>query len=232
VSWDFQPLRVTAYLRSNICGNDPFFPLDGILQTKALWDEYGEGFRSLPDPKMRLVYPSDDSMPVLKRHADSPYWYYACSFAIYETQAEEVQYWHKRFRDQYADLVDFGKRSAKVNLASGPYRGYRMPLRTFVVAEMTWYLVGDLAGVERLLQRARAIGKKRAYGNGEVLKWEVETTDQDLSEQAEGVWTRAVPAILLKNHLLDMTYHAYRPPYWHAENMALCVMPGSEVIDA
>lgn len=229
MSWDFQPLRIRAHLANSICGNSPFFPLDGVIMMEALWRENGCSWEGIPDPKEELRFPAKRWVPLRVRHIGSPYWYYACSFAHYETLAEEVQYWHKRARTRQEQYIDFGTRRGRIDDATGVYRAYRMPLRTFVTSCLTWYAVGDRRAVKDYLRRVRFLGKKRAYGNGRVIRWEVEVAEEDFSEQKDGIWTRAIPVALLEKQLIDMTYHSFRPPYWHHDNLAMCAMPGSEV---
>lgn len=232
MSWDFQPLRITAELANSLCGNNPFFPLDGIIMMEALWRENGCTWASMPDPKDELRFPAAERVPLVIRRKNTGFWYYACSFAFYQTLAEEIQYWHKRARIQYEQHLNFQGKRGKIDDATGRFRAYRMPLRTFVTPKLTWYAVGDRRGVEDYLRRVTNIGKKRAQGNGEVMRWEVEEIESDYSEQRNGTWTRAIPVNILDRFLVNCTFHSFRPPYWHHDNFAMCCMPGSEVANA
>lgn len=221
-----QPIKITATLESGICTNDAAIPLDGILMAAALQSEYGPDWQSvLPDPNIELVYPQ--VMPLEKREHQSE-WYYACSFARHTPLAETVQYWHKRTRLQYLEMASFGKKG-KLDLGSGPYRNYRMPLQTIVTPEVTWYAFGDLDTVAVSLSQIDFIGKKRAYGNGGVIEWKVETIGEDYSEQKDGKRTRAVPlgkdaseSDILKYG--QVAFRSFRPPYWHRENFGWCLV--------
>jgi hypothetical protein len=217
----FRPLKITAILENGICGNSPYFPLDGALQLAAVKREYGE---DLPPVEKGIIYPSN--MPLEIRYPDSPYWYYAISFAQYEERTKYIQYWHKRFREKYLDLLDPGRKS-RIDTQSGPYRAYRMPLITYVVSELEWYAIGDPDGIADLLSDITYLGKKRAYGNGRVLEWKIEPISEDWSEIKDGRWTRAIPHHHFENKLMDWIRTGYRPPYWHPSCIEMCTMPGS-----
>lgn len=219
----FRPLRITAMLENGICGNSPYFPLDGALMLVALQREYG---KNLPLIEEEIVYPS--SFPLEIRHSGSPYWYYAISFAQYEEITKYVQYWHKRFREEYLSMLDPGKKS-RIDMQSGTYRAYRMPLITYVVDKLEWYAMGDMDGIAELLQNVNYLGKKRAYGNGRVLKWEIEPILEDWSEIKGGRWTRAIPHYHFDDKLARWMRISYRPPYWHPSSIEMCTIPGRSV---
>jgi hypothetical protein len=69
-------LRVTARLRSNIIC-DRWIPLDGIILSQACREAWGPQDAALPGGQM-LEWPP---LPLEIRQADTPFWYYACSWA-------------------------------------------------------------------------------------------------------------------------------------------------------
>lgn len=226
-----RPLQVSAKLQNSVCGNDPHFPIDGILLYAEMKEIFGDG---MPDPKFldKLSYP--DTMPLAKKHAETDYWYYAASFAQYENHGEYIQRWHKRFRDEYAHLIDFRGRRKRVIIGQGEYKAYQMPLVSYIVDDMIWYVVGEKERIEYLLNKIPFIGKKRAQGQGLVLEWEVKEIAEDWSEMRGGKWTRSIPAPLFADVPLkpgiQYVYRSYRPPYWHPSCFAMCTMQGEEAL--
>lgn len=78
------------------------------------------------------------------------------------------------------------------------------------------------------------MGKKRAYGWGSVIRWEVEATPEDRSLWHDGVPQRAIPATRHQERELRRTGQtlrarlmqwSYKPPYYEAANQAMCYMP-------
>lgn len=221
------PLKITAKLQNNICGNDPCFPIDGVLLYAELVELYG---KDISDPKItgELLYP--DSMPITKRHENTDFWYYAASFAQYENQGEYIQHWHKRFRNEYAHLIDFRGRRGRVRISQGEYKVYRMPLISYVVDLMEWYVIGEKNRIIFLLKSIQYLGKKRSQGQGLVLEWDVEEMSEDWSEKKDGRWTRSVPCNALEKINLapgiHFAYRSFRPPYWHPDSFAMCTVQG------
>jgi CRISPR type IV-associated protein Csf3 len=216
-------LQISAKLSNSIVTNDPALPLDGLLLKAALEKEFGTPLEAvLPDPKTRLVYPSE--MPIETRNAGTPFWYYACSFAQYSLLGESTQHWHKRLRSQHEGRIDWREKRGKVDIGSGRFRGYRMPMQTFHIDMITWYAVGEASPVLSLVSPISYIGKKRAQGQGEILEWRVIETPHDHSEYKEGRRTRAIP-IKDEGKLTpdtELAFRGFRPPYWHKDNMGWC----------
>lgn len=226
-----QNLKVVAYLSNGFASNNRQIHLDSILLRQHLINEYGIEYINSFDPEVdEFRYP--DSFPILKRAADTKWWYYACSFGQYDLIGEDIQYWHKRARTEYGDKIDFQGRRGKITNKSGKHKAYRMPIQVWLTARIAWYLVGDKKLVEGLLAQITHIGKKVSQGFGKVMKWDVKEIIEDWSEQKESKWVRAVPGSTLKDWRSNMIYkhYAYRPPYWYHENFALCTEVGSDVV--
>ena len=218
------PLKISAKIQNSVCGNDPQFPIDGILLYAEMKEIYGD---NIIDPKFdEVLYP--DTVPLAKKHSETEFWYYAASFAQYEAKGEYIQRWHKRFRDEYSQMIDFQGRRGKVIIGQGQYKAYQMPLISYLIDEMWWYVVGEKERIEYLLSRISYLGKKRAQGQGLVMKWKVEEIPEDWSEIKDDRWTRAVPCKFLEDIRpgMNFTYRSYRPPYWHPSSFAMCTVPG------
>jgi hypothetical protein len=95
-----------------------------------------------------------------------------------------------------------------------------------VAGSAEWYATGDREAVLRALRHVRFIGKRRAAGYGEVLRWEAEAGELDgiagyLSEPLRPVPVSRWPHG--GDHIPIDT--AWRPAYWEIRNRAKCFAP-------
>lgn len=210
-------LKITAKMMSGqVATYDGYLPLDGILAASWIREHYPDTF----DMPMDYDNMITAELPLEKRGAGND-WYWACSFACFKSLQETRRYWHKRFDQGKAEeYVDFGKRRGAVDVRSGRYKNYRMPLNIMLIPEINWYAVGDKGEIEHLLQRITHIGKKASQGLGLVREWTVEKIGEDLSG------LRPMP---------DENGHDYigiRPPYWYFENYRRVEWPDDDRIGA
>jgi CRISPR type IV-associated protein Csf3 len=245
-----QAMQITAYVAGSIALARPEdLALDGILAYQSLRKHFGEEFYFLPAPKESLCFAS---LPLEMRgspseriqalstgntwidaeHKDASLWYWACSSAQIDVKGHGMQHWNKRFdtKASLSDHIDFAGKREKILIEQGRYKSYHMPLPTLVCDTLRWYACGDLERVAELLLPVMAMGKKRAYGNGHVLRWEIVPMYEDFSEWRENCMTRPIPGPLLQGvewaEPFNMQYMAYRAPQWHNANQALCVVGG------
>ncbi|NLZ54649.1 MAG: hypothetical protein GX892_16220 [Thermoanaerobacteraceae bacterium] len=196
-------LKITAYmLDGRVATVDGYLPLDGILAMAWMRKNRPE-LVGRPIDFNNFI---NAELP-LKRCGQNDDWYWACSFACYVPLKENRRYWHKRFdQDMGEQYIDFGGRRGAINVKSGQYKNYRMPLNYILTPKIEWYAVGDKTEIELLLQYITHIGKKPSQGMGKTSKWTVEEWPEDLS------WLRPIP----DENGDDFT--AIRPPYWYFEN--------------
>jgi len=199
-------IKVTAKMMTGqVATTDGYLALDGILAYVWMKENHPELMDADAGKNNPIIIPDD--LPIAKRGAGDD-WYYACSFACYTPLKETRRYWHKRFDAQLAEeYVDFGNRRGKVNVRSAQYKNYRIPLNILLIPEITWYLVGDKAEVERMVNQITHIGKKASQGLGLVREWTVESIEEDLS------WLRPIPD---EN---GDDFISIRPPYWYHGHM-------------
>lgn len=211
-----QPLKITAYLQiGKVATTELFLPLDSILAWAWMKLNHPEQLE-ISSSAIRIDDVMELKLPLEKR-GEGDNWYWACSFACGEPKNEEILYWHKRFDVQLAeDYVDFNKRRGRVDVKSGAYKNYRMPLITYLIPKLEWYAVGDWAEIEMLLSYVTHIGKKRSQGLGRVSRWTVEKWPEDLS------YLRPIPD---ENGDQEM---GIRPPYWLASQYKLVKFPEDE----
>src|SRR5690606_11987587 len=125
----------------------------------------------------------------------------------------------KRFDLKRSDLIDFGKKVAKVETARGAYKGYHIKVYYRHAQFVDWFCDGDKAEIEALLKFCTHIGKKTSQGWGSVLRWEVESWPQDWSIRCGRRLMRAVP-VREKGYL-----YGVRPSYWLSRHQFPCLMP-------
>lgn len=197
-----KPMKITAYMwTGKIATTDLYLPLDAMLEYVWIQQNHPE----LLEVSQSSIPPDElvvSDLPLEKR-GEGYDWYWACSFACGEPKREEILHWHKRFDfDLATKHVDFGNRRGKVDVKSGYYKNYRMPIVTYLVPKLEWYAVGELKEVALLVDEITHIGKKRSQGFGRVASWAVEEWTEDLSH------LRAIP-----DPEGDMEM-GIRPPYW------------------
>lgn len=216
----FEPLRLRAWLQTPVIA-DEYLPIDAVLYYHAMREQYGEQTATYsgaehPDAVTGV------QLHLARCNEDKPDWYYAASFARWsEPQAAGQDWWNKRADLSLVDLVDWRGRKARLEIASGPYKGYHMPLFYRHALYVDWYVVGLRGWIEQLLAFTTHLGKKTSQGWGSVLRWEVESQPEDWSVRGpHGELMRAIPS---EKGLLT----GFRPSYWLAKNQTQCALPGA-----
>lgn len=216
---DFEPLRITAHLECGIVC-DRFLPIDSIIRYQIMRDRYGQQDFTLPGQE-RFDKSHEDPLPLRKvrdRKRDWQTWYYAASFAVWpEHVAEGSDHWVKKFDSRFLELLE-QKKMARLNVGSGRYRGYHMPVFYRVAESVAWYVVGDKERIRELLATVTHLGKKTSQGWGSVSRWTVEPHAEDWSCWRDGKPMRAIP------RAGGMLY-GVRPSYWNPENQTECILP-------
>lgn len=175
----------------------------------------------------------DADIPVLKepftRMDGIEDYFYHASACISTPRREDVTYWRKRFDVLEAErAVEFGKKRGSVDVKSGKYKNYSMPLVIRLFDRLEWYLTGDGAVIEELLAGVHQLGKKQSQGFGEIRKWRVEPTDRDWGVRDDtGKLTRDLPVNLSQGVPLGrVAQKGYRAPYWHYWFQQACALRG------
>lgn len=207
-------LKITFHLDGSGVCYDPHEPihLDSLLAW-ALAPYHCQG-----EPPARDEPPIDIPLPLDRWEMESAWgWRASALFPEGET-IQTLQYWRKRFRQGRAEHLE-----GRVNIASGPYRDYNMPLPLLLCREMVAWAVGDRHRVEQVLRKhVRSIGKKRAYGHGQVTGIDVEVVAEDLSLWREGRAQRWLP------DPDGLRIVRPRPPYWNLVGALPCCEVGEE----
>lgn len=221
---DYEPLRITALLRSTIAG-DFTLPIDGILAATACIVEYDMAVAY--EPGVPLPY-DPDIVPLLRLGSEE--WFFAASFANWPAQkADGVLYWNKRLDSLYAEELT---ELRGINVSAGTFKMYHHPIPYRSAISVSWDVFGNARHIEKLLRIVSSIGKKQAQGFGAVREWKIVRLDTGYSVyNADGSPARTIPLSylqaegLLSEMPFNIGYRGYRPPYWATENQAQVAVP-------
>lgn len=217
-----EPLHIRAVLMTSVI-SDLSLPIDAILF--FFWHAIELGPKMLDRPGEHLSDRGLGAMPFLAiANRGKPTWFYRASWAIWpERVADGTDAWVKR-NDFFA--LDYLDHRARINIGSGRYKNYRMPVWYRSATHVDWYLVGDADEIRRVLSVATHIGKKTAHGWGRVREWIVEPSERDYSIVRDGKLVRGVPLDALPKRVeFARTHYGFRPSYWLAQNQAEIAVP-------
>lgn len=227
------PLRIRAELSEPIAYSGDGLPIDAILSA-AVFREVGR--------RVTAHWPlaQDDEFP---RDLDLPLARWACDFDGECDQrlrnAHDGRVWGWRASDVHAhwlvhtavevrkrcDIGAYGRwtDATDVDESAGRFKAYDLKLPARIAAWLEWYVVGDADEIRRLLERhITSLGRKRAHGNGRVMRWHVEPMAEDWSVERGGKLTRAMPRGYGHGRV---AMRAVRPPCWHPSRQIVCVVP-------
>lgn len=222
-----EPLRITAHLASPVGVFDDYSPsLDGLLE----WLLLDRLHLTSPNPTPEQVEQTrsivDEQLPLLKTEIAGE-WYWATSSPCYQILNEQID----RYRKRWSPGIDspepnWGKRRAKWSGSEGAEKNYDLPLYLRTTPAIFWYAVGDKNRILDLLQDCTGIGKKRAYGYGQILRWEIETCGEDWHLWRDGQLMRPIPVTAI-DRCCDFAIlnWGWRPPAWLHTNKTRCAMP-------
>lgn len=209
----FEPMKVIMEMRSPVVTTDYIF-LDGLVSS-AVFKDCVPNHYDLPQDTSELIH-----IPLpLKQYGNSEP-FYAASIGYADEMVEGIDHWRKRTE------IDTKK---KIQVGSGQYKMYDMPMPTMWAERWIFYANGDIKEVRRVLQaHISAIGKKCSQGFGHIKQIMVEPSEHDWSIVKDGVPMRPIPESGAYGFDMDcdvLMYFAYKPPYWHRLNMTQCYMP-------
>lgn len=225
----FKNFKVVAHMRTPIVTIEPII-LDSIILAAKAKEILGEEFYS----GKNVVGTEEEVRSMLDPILDRKHNVYCTGIGIGEHR-ESVTSWTKRWDEKNDDIVKFnGKGKERVDIGSGFYKNYHMPVVTKSYKTITFCVRGNMEEVKRLLENyIFYLGKKGSQGFGQVKKWEFEEIEADWSIYRDGKLMRPVPAKECKEKIEEMMQkeipvnarqHPILPPYWRKET-ELCLMP-------
>ncbi|RLD17887.1 MAG: hypothetical protein DRI69_11355 [Bacteroidetes bacterium] len=210
----FEPMKITFEMRSPIVTTDYIF-LDGLISS-AVFKDCIPNHYDLPQDTSELIY---IPLPLKQYGTEEPF--YAASIGYADQIVEGIDHWRKR--------TEIETTKKKIQVGSGQYKMYDIPMPTMWAESWVFYANGNIAECTRLLQlHISAIGKKCSQGFGQIKNITVEASEHDWGVVKEGVPMRPIPVSEADGFDMDCDvemYYAYRPPYWHRLNMTQCYMP-------
>jgi len=209
----FEPMKVIMEMRSPVVTTDYIF-LDGLISS-AVFKDCVPDYYDIPQNRNELIH-----IPLPLKQYGIKETFYAASIAYADQIVDGVDHWRKRTE------IESGK---KIQVGSGQYKMYDMPLPTMWAESWIFYANGNIDEVRRLLTtHISAIGKKCSQGHGSIKKIKVDSSEHDWSVVKDRIPMRSIPISEAGQFELDCdieTYFAYRPPYWHRLNMTECYVP-------
>ena len=225
----YQPLRISCLIADgNIVSDDGIFPLDAILA--AAWTRKHYPIEYYNDGAKKKDNGIEIKLPLAEIEMQGQK-FWSASIAQYKKYGEYIYYWHKRFRSYLAEkYLDKPKR---VNTSSAQYKNYRMPVNVCITGPLTWFCVGDIDEIRDLLANIKSIGKKRAYGFGQIAldnagrpAWIVKPWHEDWSiRDSSGRLMRHIPFSGEFKPEMMVRHWGVRPPCWLPENQIVCEIP-------
>lgn len=96
---------------------------------------------------------------------------------------KDSQFWVKRFPSEMAEFIDWQGKTEKVNLGSGGFKNYKMPMETLVVPEVWFYFEsGNLDKIKLLVEHYLFnIGKKGSQGFGKFNDYRITSIDHSVA---------------------------------------------------
>lgn len=229
-----QPLRVTAQLATGIAHTYPWgIGLDGLLAAQ-LWATLKPAEAA---PALDANYPPDLALPLARCiPADEPdgwHWAATCGYPDLLPDRPDIHTWTSTV--DHRALEHLANQLPKViSTRQGRYRPRCMPLPVTLCKTITWTAVGSPQAISALLAGVTAIGKKRAHGEGQVLRWDVTEAD-DLDEFTAGHLTptgrlgRPCPTSCLAAHPAilhgGLGTIGVRPPAMHHSRLRTALLP-------
>jgi hypothetical protein len=209
----YEPMKVTMQMQSTVVTTDYIF-LDGLISS-AVYKECIPDYFNIPENRNDLIY---IPLPLKRYGFEHPF--YAASIGFSDRIIEGIDYWRKRTE------IESKK---KIQIGSGQYKLYDMPIPTMWAQSWFFYANGNMKEIRRLLQKhISAIGKKCSQGFGAIKEISIESHEHDWSVIKNGVPMRPIPVSEAQIFNIDCNiemYYAYRPPYWHRQNFTQCYMP-------
>lgn len=223
----FRNFIATAYMRTPIATIDNVI-LDSVILSaimkERLGDEYYKGANQ---------YGTKEEVDEVLSAVLSKQCGVYCTSAGMGDCREFIFSWAKRWDSKNDDIVKFeGRGMERIDIGSGHFKNYHMPLVLKSYNTITFYVQGDMKQIERLLcENIFYLGKKGSQGFGQIKGWDFAETDENYSLWKDGKVMRPIPyeryqdVIALYEHQFAVRRYPIIPPYWRQDNIELCIMP-------
>jgi len=219
----FEPFKVVFKMASPIALNHPWMHFDGLIAHLALMNILGRDYYLLPAkfPLGRALRGIKflEKLP-LKKTGDL--WH--ASVSVLEPYTVKLDVIYKRFEDRWIPKTN----KKKIYRGRGFFKDYAINIPYIPAITCTFYGVGDIEMIKKLLYNVVGLGNDTRIGFGAVSKFYIETTEKDFSLVKDGKAMRPIP-IKYCEYYKEKVPIAWRPPYWAPENIDLCCPPFAEI---
>lgn len=204
---------------------------DSILAWCYIKDKYGHVEQHLNIPANELE--SFDDLPILKHERG----YFLASWMMFDQcngyenphpKYESTGSWKKRWANEYDFLVSVKEGKVKrIRINAGEFKSYDIPIVIFDLKSVWFYFKSNNVGeVERLVKtHLYGIGKKTAYGYGEIKTFVITELDHDPFEESVIRPIPMQPTDLTSGKNIKSKLMAWKPPYWLPSNQTFCIAP-------
>lgn len=221
----FENLKITFNMATPVAVMEYFY-FDSILAAAVVKEKYGENYYD--------IKPTEKELKKIELPLEMKYGVWCGSVGFGENR-EYIGSWSKRWDDKNDDIVRFGKGKERIDIRSGQFKNYHMPLVIKSYKNIVFYARGEYEEIINLLNNhIYYVGKKASQGYGEIKSIIVEKINEDYSLFKDGVPTRPIPVEACheyldiaaeKNLRLNIAKHAILPPYWRTDCLEYCFMP-------
>lgn len=226
-----QNLQLTIELGSGVAINHPWLNAEGVLERLALIDHAGRDYdqwvaelEADGPADLRDVDAVDNGLAYTHGIAHA-------SVSQFDTDRTVETTLYSSYDEVRAHTVGGSRPRSKIPIGGGTFKSRMTDLVYRPARRCTFYLRGDRARVEELLdQHLTGLGAKTAAGFGRVLDWDIRElgVDYSLLHPTEGVAMRPLPTRLLDQWGDEQTL-TYRTPYWYMQWAEACAPPGTAV---
>lgn len=225
------PFKVTAHLLRGVVAEEHSLDLAGLLASR-MWREK----KASTAVDSMIKHPEDFDLPLdMCDHGDDWHWMATTG------HVQPLPGFPQEPRTHYRVVNDsWVARAADRPLPyyhprSSAYRDVMMPAHVSLTPTITWWGVGELEAIERLLFSITEVGKRRMVGEGKIIRWEFEevTTDDAWRYghvgEMDGI-ARPIPVACAERLALDYetVWHAIRPPSWNPNRLRKLAVKAEE----
>lgn len=223
----FKNLEIKFYMNSPIVAID-YLHLDSILAAAIMKEKIGEEYYDYKPNESQLI---DIDLPLDKKYG---VW---CSSIGFGNNKESIGSWCKRWENKYDDCVKFNGKKERVDIGSGYFKSYHIPLVIKSYDYVIFYVRGDKEEISRLLNTyINYIGKKSSQGYGEIREIIINEIKEDWSCFKDNKPMRPIPIREYPNYLKDLInkgieftiqtgLYSIKTPYWRTDCLEKCYIP-------
>lgn len=216
------PFHLKAQLLRGACFEPYGLDLAGILASR-LWRKN----KPAPSVDSMIERPDDLNLPLdVCAAGDDWHWLASCAVATVDANhPQEPRTFYRVVNDSWAARAA-DRPLPYYHPRSSAYRDAMMPAPITLTPTLDWYGVGDIPKILKMVQDIRSIGKRRAKGEGRVLKWEIESVPNvdpwvhgHIGQENRVIRPIPVECADRMDVQYQLAWHAIRPPSWNPNRL-------------